>query len=146
MNPRVERWTVLATIAAAGLLIAYLMMPPRYEVHVVDGAIFRLDRWSGRVDVSRLNTLKQAPWVTLVLSEKEQEAETRKLVDLLSAPADEKKVPEEKASPTAVAPPKTGTARFEDIQSIQPPPTVSQSSSFADDLAAVRAKPPTKKK
>lgn len=72
MEPKSERWSRVALTAVVVLIAAWLMMPPRYEMHVSNDALFRFDRWSGHVDASALKTLRRASWATVVLSESEE--------------------------------------------------------------------------
>lgn len=54
---------------SAGLLAAALLFHavfPRYDVTVRDQAVFRVDRWTGHLDVAGANGLRQAGWVTVV--------------------------------------------------------------------------------
>jgi hypothetical protein len=78
---RMEWWIGVGLIVVAILCHAAV---PRFELHLLPegGGIFRLDRWTGRVEIT--NDLKGTPWLRVYTPGTSPEDDTtRRVLELL---------------------------------------------------------------
>lgn len=75
---RRDVWAAAVLVTLAILLHAAL---PRYQVTVQSANVFRVDRWTGRVEASALGTLRSVPWATVF-----PERHTANVLDIVDTP------------------------------------------------------------